>query len=226
MSKKKKYILIGIGAILLISLLSIGGGEDSAPQEVKQLVLKAAQTELKGDLKGCYELVDKDYNVKFGRKSYENDVVTIELKRTNKELPYKRDDVVIFPDAEKSSANYCAGFGVEILDANGDVICKQNANATPYSWDDMTAALQLLPEETTTLGFHFDNLSEAVSFRVTSIVQKNEERKTALEKEAESLMDAAKKAADIDDDLEEEAEAALKMAGETMELAGKMLDLL
>ena len=39
MSKKTKYILIGIGAIILISLLSnIGGGKDTATQEVKETV--------------------------------------------------------------------------------------------------------------------------------------------------------------------------------------------
>ena len=88
MSKKKKYILIGIGVIILIGLLSTIGGNDKSEeqQEQKELILKAAQTEIKGDLKGCYEVVDKDYKVKFAQKSYENDVITVELKRTNKEL--------------------------------------------------------------------------------------------------------------------------------------------
>ncbi|MBQ2906817.1 MAG: hypothetical protein IJE47_03490, partial [Bacteroidales bacterium] len=63
MSKKKKYILIGIGVIILIGLLSSIGGNDKSEeqQEQKELILKAAQTEIKGDLKGCYEVVDKDY---------------------------------------------------------------------------------------------------------------------------------------------------------------------
>lgn len=126
MSKKKKYILIGIGVIILIGLLSTIGGNDKSEeqQEQKELILKAAQTEIKGDLKGCYEVVDKDYKVKFAQKSYENDVITVELKRTNKELPYKRDNVVIFPEADESSAEYCAGFGIEILNVDGDVIDK------------------------------------------------------------------------------------------------------
>ena len=44
MSNKKKYILIGIGVVLLISLLSSmcsGGSEKVAP---KELILKPAQT--------------------------------------------------------------------------------------------------------------------------------------------------------------------------------------
>ena len=227
MSKKTKYILIGIGAIILISLLSnIGGGKDTATQEVKEVkevVLKAAQTEIKGDLKGCYEVVDKDYKVKFATKSYENDLVTVELKRTSKNLPYDRKDVTIFPEAEKSSANNCAGFGIEILNADGDVIDKKTANGNPYSWDEMTAALQLLQDETTTIRFYFDNLSEATSFRVTSLVQQNEKRKAALEEAAkEAAKEASKKAKDADDDYDK----AFKAAGQLLEMEKGLLDMM
>ena len=227
MSKKTKYILIGVGAIILISLLSnIGGGDDAATQEVKEVkevVLKAAQTEIKGDLKGCYEVVDKDYKVKFATKSYEDDLVTVELKRTSKNLPYDRKDVTIFPEAEKSSANNCAGFGIEILNADGDVIDKKTANATPYSWDEMTAALQLLQDETTTIRFYFDNLSEATSFRVTSLVQQNEKRKAALEEAAkEAAKEASKKAKDADDDYDK----AFKAAGQLLEMEKGLLDMM
>ena len=159
MSNKKKYILIGIGVVVLISLFSnIGGNEETTTQEPKELIIKAAQTAIKGDLKGCYEVVDKNYRVKFAQKSYESDIVTVELLRTSQQLPYDRKNVVIYPEADESSAENCAGFGIEILDAYGDVIEKINANATPYSWDEMTAALQLLPEETTTIAFHLDDL--------------------------------------------------------------------
>ena len=190
MSNKKKYILIGIGVVVLISLFSnIGRNEETTTQEPKELIIKAAQTAIKGDLKGCYEVVDKNYRVKFAQKSYESDIVTVELLRTSQQLPYDRKNVVIYPEADESSAENCAGFGIEILDAYGDVIEKINANATPYSWDEMTAALQLLPEETTTIAFHLDDLSEAVSFRVTSLVTKNEERRTSSEKGNKSSLD-------------------------------------
>lgn len=190
MSNKKKIILIGIGVVVLISLFSnIGGNEETTTQEPKELIIKAAQTAIKGDLKGCYEVVDKNYRVKFAQKSYESDIVTVELLRTSQQLPYDRKNVVIYPEADESSAENCAGFGIEILDAYGDVIEKINANATPYSWDEMTAALQLLPEETTTIAFHLDDLSEAVSFRVTSLVTKNEERRTSSEKGNKSSLD-------------------------------------
>ena len=224
MSNKKKYILIGIGVVVLISLFSnLGGNDDttSSPQEPKELVIKAAQTEIKGDLKGCYEVVDKNYRVKFARQSYESDVVTVELLRTSKELPYDRKNVVIFPEADESSAENCAGFGIEILDAYGDVIGKVNANSTPYSWDEMTAALQLLPDETATIAFHIEDLSEAVSFRVTSMVAKNEERRTSLGKEVGTLADEMNSLVDemTDDDAFEAAKEAIEVSKDLMEVS-------
>ena len=233
MSKTKKYILWGVGIFILLALIPNCGGNDEAEvQEKKELILKVDQRKIKGDLKECFKVVDKDYRVKFAKKSYENDVITVELERTSNPLPHSREDLVIFPEAENSSANYCAGFGIEILDANGDVIDKKNPQATPYSWDEMTAALQLLPDETTTIQFHFDNLSDAVSFRVTSIVTKNEERKSSAKASAKSsvntLIEAAEEAIednDYDADLED-AEKALEAAGKAVEATGKMLDAL
>ena len=88
----------------------------------------------------------------------------------------------------------------------------------------MTAALQLLPDETTTIAFHMEDLSKAVSFRVISLVQPNEERKTALESEVDALTDLAKEAAALADD--EDLKKAQKDAEKAMEVAGKMLDAL
>ena len=215
--------------MLVMSTITSCGGSIGETSKSEEVILRATQTKIKGDLKGCYEVVDKDYKVKFAQKSYEDDVVNVELKRTTEDLPYDRKNVVNFPEANQSSAEYCAGFGIEILNADGDVIDKINANAVPYSWDEMTIALQLLPDETTTIAFHLEDLSEASSFRITSLVQENEERKTSIETEINSMVDLVNEAAELSEDVDlkqaqEDAEQALKMAGETMEFANKMLD--
>lgn len=231
--RKKLWLGIGIIALILIFLSMCGGGDNATTNETREQILKVAQTEIKGDLKGCYEVVDKNYRVKFARKSYESDVINVELKRTTKALPYDRKNVVIFAQGDESTAENCAGFGIEVLDSYGDVVAKVLANATPYSWDEMTAVLQLLEEETATIGFHIDNIpKEAVSFRITSLVMENSERKTSLEttidtiskdlsKEYESLLEESN---DILKD--EELNQAVEMTKETLELTGKMLDLL
>lgn len=222
---KKILYSLAFASMLLCSCEggSSSSSESNTEEAPKEHILKAAQTEIKGDLKGCYELIDKNYKVKFAKKSYESDVVTVELKRTSKDLPYDRKNVVIFPEGKESSAEFCAGFGIEILDENGDVIEKQNANSTPYSWDEMTAALQLLEDETTTIAFHMEDLSKAVSFRITSLVQPNEERKTAMG----DLVEAAKAASEMSKDADiEDAEKAIETAGKAMDAASKMLDAL
>ena len=229
--------------LFVASLFASCGGASKAPEVAKEVFLKPAQTEIKGDLKGCYEVVDKNYKVKFAQKSYESDVVTVELLRTTKEFLCDRDDVVIFPEAKKSSAAYCAGLGIEILDENGDVIDKISPKATPYSWNAMTDVLRLLPEETATIEFHFDDLSKAVAFRVTSIVQKNEDRTlTNVAKKGddidnavaglEAMMGVVDDAVELSKDLNDVGELyktqkeAMETAGKAMETAGKMFDAL
>lgn len=219
-----KKILYSL-AFASMLLCSCGGGSSSssnAEEAPQEHILKAAQTEIKGDLKGCYELVDKNYKIK--PTEYRNEIL-VELKRTSKDLPYDRKNVVIFDDAKKSSAEFCAGFGFELLDENGDVIYKHDATRESYVDDkDLTAALQLLPDETTTIRYRLEDedIVGAVSIRILSIVQPNEERKTAMG----SLVDAAKSAAEISDADVEDAEKAMKVAGEAMDAATKMLDAL
>lgn len=219
-----KKILYSL-AFASMLLCSCGGGSSSssnAEEAPKEHILKAAQTEIKGDLKGCYELVDKNYKIK--PTEYRNEIL-VELKRTSKDLPYDRKNVVIFDDAKKSSAEFCAGFGFELLDENGDVIYKHDATRESYVDDkDLTAALQLLPDETTTIRYRLEDedIVGAVSIRILSIVQPNEERKTAMG----SLVDATKSAAEISDADVEDAEKAMKVASEAMDAATKMLDAL
>lgn len=258
MNGKVKLILIGIGVVLLITIFSSIGScgssseeynevvvveESSSNEEHKEIVLTAAQTEVKGDLKGYYEVVDKKYRVKHPDSWSSSEVITVELKRTNKDLPYDRNDVVIYPEAEESSANYCAGFGIEILDEYGDVIEKKSPSSTPYSWDEMTAMLHLTPEDTATLEFRFydDIPEEATSLRITSIVQLNEKKKSGAitffededddddESSLGSIVDKtikqAEKSVSNDADLKQlkkDAETVLDLADKTLDLMDKL----
>ena len=57
MSKKKKYILIGVGVIVFLALLTNIGGDDTAVEPQKELILKAAQDS--GFSKGVFEESDE-----------------------------------------------------------------------------------------------------------------------------------------------------------------------
>ena len=63
------------------------------------------------------------------------------------------------------------------------------------------------------------------------MIQPNEKIKTTIEKEAETLIDIAKEASKLSSDIEtvealEDAKEALELLDETMELTGKMLNIL
>ena len=191
---KKFFIITAVVAFVIIALYTCSGGvtetttvtETIEPynktnkKDYKDINLDVAQTVVKGNLKGCYEVVDKKYRAR--PDDMGDYMISVELLRTNKKLPYDCRDVTIFPEADKSSATYCAGFGIEILDEYGDVLLKKNPNDTPYSWSDMSAMLQLTSEDTATLRFKFyDEIpEEATSFRITSLVQINEKSMNAL----------------------------------------------
>lgn len=225
---KKKYLFIGIGVVVLFAIIAsmCGGGKDKKESEEKQeetkqeIVLKAAQTDLKGDLKGCFEVVDKNYRLK--DNGYGSDVIVVELKRTAQALPFNRDDVTTFSEAKGATAENLADFGIEVLNADGDVIEKKVATESPCSSTEVMEVLKLLTDETATIEFSFYNSKEVkdgVSFRITSAVQKNEQSKKALEEEE------AKKSKEKSSDEQalDDAEKALELAGKTARLAGKIL---
>ena len=168
--------------IIAFAFASCGGNssnsEKASESETaqKEHVVKPAQTEIKGDLKGYFEAVDKETPI---TKDMSANVISVEIKRTEKELPFDRKDVTIFPEADDSEKSYVAGFGIEVLDDKDNVIAKVEANSTPYSWDEMKASLQTLPGETATIKFRFyDDLSKASSYRILSTLEKNEKKES------------------------------------------------
>ena len=140
-----------------------------------------------------------------------------EIDETTFQTPLKK----VLRKALESDYKHLEENKIKEREARKICIEKINANSNPYSWDEMTAALQLLPDETTTIAFHMDDLSEAVSFRVTSMVTKNEERKTSLGKEIGTLADEMNSLVDeiTDDDAFEAAKEAIEVSKDLMEVS-------
>ena len=212
--------------IIAFAFASCGGNssnsEKASESETaqKEHVVKPTQTEIKGDLKGYFEAVDKETPI---TKDMSANVISVEIKRTEKELPFDRKDVTIFPEADDSEKSYVAGFGIEVLDDKDNVIAKAEANSTPYSWDEMKASLQTLPGETATIKFHFyDDLSKASSYRILSTLEKNE-KKVKEKSKADKLLDkAVDKAVEKADEIEDDIETAKEVVG----VAKDIIDLL
>lgn len=212
--------------IIAFAFASCGGNssnsEKASESETaqKEHVVKPTQTEIKGDLKGYFEAVDKETPI---TKDMSANVISVEIKRTEKELPFDRKDVTIFPEADDSEKSYVAGFGIEVLDDKDNVIAKAEANSTPYSWDEMKASLQTLPGETATIKFHFyDDLSKASSYRILSTLEKNEKKEKEKSKADKLLDKAVDKAVEKADEIEEDIETAKEVVG----VAKDIIDLL
>ena len=95
--------------IIAFAFASCGGNssnsEKASESETaqKEHVVKPTQTEIKGDLKGYFETVDKETPI---TKDMSANVISVEIKRTEKELPFDRKDVTIFPEADDSEKSY------------------------------------------------------------------------------------------------------------------------
>ena len=137
--------------------------------EKEALVLTPETTQIKGDLGDYFEVVDKEYTV----TDDWGDMVSIEVKRTDVEYSFDLKGVEPYGTYGQGVTGN-AGFGIEILDENGNVIDKTSATASGlsgmYDSDDMKEALKLRSGETATVrwSFHFDGEKKPVKFRLTS----------------------------------------------------------
>ena len=162
--KNLKFFAIAIMAICLVSC-----GNKKNPEETEQIVLSPETTKIKGDLGDYFEVVEKEYIV----TDDWGDMVSIEVKRTDTAYAFDLKGVEPYGTYGQGVTAH-AGFGIEILDENGNVIEKTSATASGlsgmYSSDDMKEALKLKAGETGTVRwtFHFDGERKPAKFRLTS----------------------------------------------------------
>lgn len=211
---KKKYLLIGIAVVIIIALMATmcGGGDNEEANEAKEGI-KPIQTEVKGDLKDYFEVVDK--NCKLKPNKYLSSIV-VELRRIGGELPFSITDVEAFNTNNEPTADYYAGFGIELLNADGEIIAKQPATMFPYSENEIMEALRLQPGETTTIEINIEatekDFKNAVNYRITSALQDNRKKR-------EELKNNSGKSDSNSDDIDK----TLEQTEKALELAGKIL---
>lgn len=160
---KKEFILsvAFIAAAVIITSCS--------EKKEEKAVLTPETTHIKGDLADYFEVVDKEYTITDGW----GNMVSIEVKRTDVDYTFDLKGVEPYGTYGQGVAAH-AGFGIEILDENGNVIEKTAATASGlggmYSSDDMKEALRLKAGETSTVrwSFHFDGDEKPAKFRLTS----------------------------------------------------------
>lgn len=191
--KKFKYFAI---AIMAVCLAACGGKKGS--EEKEEIVLTPETTRIKGDLGDYFEVVEKKYTV---TKDY-RDMVSIEVKRTDADFSFDLKGVEPYGTYGKITGH--AGFGIEILDENGNVIEKVAATASGlggmYSSDDMKEALKLKAGETGTVrwSFDFDSDKKPAKFRLTSAYE--EVDSSDWDSDSSSSDDDESSSSDDDDD--------------------------
>lgn len=169
--KKTIYFVYVIMAFFFVAC---GGKKDS--DEPKEIVLSPVETEVSGDMEGCFTVVDREYKVVGDFKG----LITVEIKRTDKDLPFELDGRPLWTFSKSgSSANVKVGFGIEFVDKDGNVIDKVSANSGglsgPYSPDECVSLVKLKPGKKGTIRFSVrDEAKEAVGFRITSAYEENE----------------------------------------------------
>ena len=163
---------------LLCGTLSSCGGSKKSDHSYK---LTPETTAVKGDLSDYYEVVDKEYTTTNNYRTMMDDwhtIVAIEIKRTDKEFDFDSESTLpMLKESVGLTGN--AGFGIEIIDENGNVIAKSAATDGGihgmYNDDDMKEALKLKPGETATVRWeiNFADDDKPVKFRLTSAYEKS-----------------------------------------------------
>lgn len=196
-------------------LFAACGGKQEQKDEDNKVKVKPATTAVSGALSKCFEVVDKEYKLKSDGLFWE---LRVEFKRTDADTPYQPDDIDSYPERDEATASMLAGFGIEILDEDGDVIGSSSASAAYYSDSETAQVLRLNPGETASIEFTITELDgKPVSFRITSDAQKNTKRKRATSVEAPSDTD-------IDAALED-VEKAAETVKKTTEAMSGIIDL-
>ena len=168
---KKLYILLT--CLLAIGTLSCGNKKESGDSE--SITMKPLETEVSGDLRDCFKVVDRSYKV---TGDFER-LITVELVREDGLLPYDEDLKIVSFSTIMSSPHVQVGFGIEFLDEDENVLDKVSANeggmAGSYSPDEAVALVKLESGEKGTIRFIVtDEALEATSFRITSAYEEHE----------------------------------------------------
>lgn len=169
-----KKIFSAMFALVAVVLLSACGGKKDNSDK-SEYILKPVETEVGGDMDGCFKVVDKEYKVTEGIFS----VITIEVERLDKELPFKLNGRELWSFSMMGAgSNVQVGFGIEFLDKDGNVVEKtdpaEGGMGGPYDADECVTLAKLKPGKKATIRFSVrGNLDEIVGFRLSSAYKEN-----------------------------------------------------
>lgn len=181
---RKSILMFGLTALLM----SCGGNN--------VVSLKPEITNVKGDLKEFYEVVDKNYKV---IEEGINNIVNVELKRTSNELEFnpKSGEFRYGTWYGNNGEEITVNFGFELLDEENNVI--QTLKPGDSGWygtdyEDIEPLLKLNTDETGTLKLKIDIENKPVKFRILSSLNKSKST------ESEDINNVSNKSTKISND--------------------------
>ena len=175
-------------SFLAIAMMAIVMVSCNGKKKQEEIVVKPETTQISGELGKCFSIVDREYKAT-------GDVwrlVTIEVERLDEELPFDLDGRELWSYSQSGrSANVQVGFGIEFLDADGNVLDKVSANrggmGGPYSSDECVELVKLKPGEKGTIRYQItSDAKTAVRFRMTSSFDEHEEKQGGSSSNASS----------------------------------------
>lgn len=162
--------------IRLFALVTIATSAMACSSNGKNAVVIPQEQSLKGDLKDYYLVVDKQYTIVKNEGTFSNNMITVELKRTDEDLPFGQPQIVGYARTPDNNDDYYeVGFGIELLDESGNVVIKKGATETGmsgvYSPDDVVEMASMAPGDQGSIRWSFqeDKLKNVTSFRVLSV---------------------------------------------------------
>ena len=164
--KKVKHLWI---ALLAMIVVACGGVSDNN----SEIVVKPVETDVSGDMEGCFKVVDKEYKAS---GDWGDGIITVEIERTDEDLPFDLDEQNLYSFSEFSASDYIqVGFGIEFLDEDGNVLDKVSADGSglsgSYSPDEAKALVKLKPGKKGSI--RFEAVKGAVGFRITSAYEEH-----------------------------------------------------
>lgn len=193
--KTLKFLSLAVMALIVVSC----GKSKSSEKEV---VVTPADVEVSGDMSGCFKVVDREYKVI-------DDVLTVEVERTDAPLPFELGDRELLSfNTHTSKKNVKVGFGIEFLDEDGNILDKKVASSGSYSSEEPIELAKLSSGSKGSIRFSlYSTVQGVVKFRVTS----------AFEESDGDFSSSSSSSDDDDDSSDSETSSDLGSSSETEE---------
>ena len=180
--KNRNFNVLFISTLVSVGLSSCGNKNNSEDG----YKLTPVTTNIKGDLSDYYEVVEREYTTTQNYRTMMDNthtILTVEIRRTDKEFDFEPETTEPMGTVSVWMSGY-VGFGIEILDASGDVVTKRAPTEGGlngmYSSADMAEALKLKPGETANVRWqiNFEDDENPATFRLTSAYKKYEDQES------------------------------------------------